>query len=286
MVHNDRLGVSCLTLLAMVVGVCGISRMALALRYEVLPTSSLTVACTKCPRPTSHTERLTGSFEMTALTGSEAPGLVAITSIELRGSQTVIEGSGFWQKLGLQRQAMVLEVVVNERRLRLTSGRRQRMPGAPSVDEPMPAEVSIVVSSGPAAERTYILVLHARVAEPTGYDGDHDGVPDTLDNCPTVGNPDQADDDGDGVGDGCDRCPHSAPGTEVGPTGCSLEQSCPCAGPRDGQTWTSFREYGRCVARALRQMQRTGKISLEQARTRLKRALRSGCGRVVLARVS
>ncbi len=34
-------------------------------------------------------------------------------------------------------------------------------------------------------------------------DSDDDGVPDALDNCPRVPNPDQPDTDGDGVGDAC-----------------------------------------------------------------------------------
>ena len=36
-------------------------------------------------------------------------------------------------------------------------------------------------------------------------DRDADGVPDALDNCPDVYNPDQADSDGDGIGDACDQ---------------------------------------------------------------------------------
>jgi len=39
-------------------------------------------------------------------------------------------------------------------------------------------------------------------AAPT--DSDHDGVSDTIDNCPSRGNADQVDHDGDGVGDACD----------------------------------------------------------------------------------
>jgi len=42
-------------------------------------------------------------------------------------------------------------------------------------------------------------------ADPPDRDGD--GIPDDVDNCPDVPNPDQLDSDGDGVGDACDNCP-------------------------------------------------------------------------------
>jgi len=39
-------------------------------------------------------------------------------------------------------------------------------------------------------------------------DRDNDGVPDELDNCPNIYNPDQADSDQDGIGNACDNCPN------------------------------------------------------------------------------
>ncbi len=55
---------------------------------------------------------------------------------------------------------------------------------------------------------------------PSAADSDGDGIPDTMDNCPTVFNPirpmdggKQADSDGDGVGDECDPCPRDANST-------------------------------------------------------------------------
>ena len=43
------------------------------------------------------------------------------------------------------------------------------------------------------------------------YDGDRDGIPDFIDNCPAHSNRDQLDSDGDGVGDACDNCQNYNP---------------------------------------------------------------------------
>jgi hypothetical protein len=40
-------------------------------------------------------------------------------------------------------------------------------------------------------------------------DGDFDLVPDVVDGCPLVRDPDQSDTDGDGIGDACDPCSHT-----------------------------------------------------------------------------
>ncbi len=44
-------------------------------------------------------------------------------------------------------------------------------------------------------------------------DTDGDGIPDDVDNCVSVANPDQHDEDGDKVGDACDPCPQIANAT-------------------------------------------------------------------------
>lgn len=47
---------------------------------------------------------------------------------------------------------------------------------------------------------------------PVASDIDGDGVPNEIDNCPTLSNPNQADADSDGTGDACDPCPAANPG--------------------------------------------------------------------------
>ncbi len=69
-----------------------------------------------------------------------------------------------------------------------------------------------------------------------GNDGDHDGVPDSLDRCPNTPRPavdaygclvtaGAADSDGDGVPDSQDRCPNTPAGTPVDAEGCPAPET-------------------------------------------------------------
>lgn len=58
-----------------------------------------------------------------------------------------------------------------------------------------------------------------------GIDTDNDGIPDSIDNCPFIYNPDQADSNGNGVGDVCDSCeePTGVVATRLSPTTAQIE---------------------------------------------------------------
>ena len=76
--------------------------------------------------------------------------------------------------------------------------------------EPPPMPDAAAPEAGPADA-----ALPLPDAEPPPPDRDRDGVPDALDNCGVVGNPDQADRDGDGQGDLCDLCPSGGDPTDA-----------------------------------------------------------------------
>jgi hypothetical protein len=110
-------------------------------------------------------------------------------------------------------------------------------------------------------------------------DDDDDAVVDGSDNCPVLSNVNQLDFDGDGQGDACDGdddadavvdaadlCPETPPSTLVAPdNGCSIEQQCPCAGPR-GQTvpWTSHSAYVACAVQAASSLVNQGLLTTAQ----------------------
>lgn len=65
------------------------------------------------------------------------------------------------------------------------------------------------------------------VMAPNTCDSDGDGVEQSADNCPTVGNADQLDWDADGVGNACDPTPGTAPGPPTGTctSGCAYART-------------------------------------------------------------
>ncbi len=134
-------------------------------------------------------------------------------------------------------------------------------------------------------------------------DGDDDGIGDVCDN----------DDDDDGVADGTDICPDTPaePPTmtvidaasycrnrghdndddddddddvamlPVDPAnGCSVEQLCPCAGPRGQNTeWNNHGDYVSCVTAATNSMARRHLISNNQKSDYIEEAAESECGK-------
>ncbi|PIN89754.1 hypothetical protein COU60_02915 [Candidatus Pacearchaeota archaeon CG10_big_fil_rev_8_21_14_0_10_34_76] len=60
----------------------------------------------------------------------------------------------------------------------------------------------------------------------SSFDGDSDGVPDEIDNCPNTSNPDQRDSDGDGVGDACDNCPNKSNTNQIDDDGDGVGNAC------------------------------------------------------------
>jgi hypothetical protein len=66
----------------------------------------------------------------------------------------------------------------------------------------------------------------ARVDGSPDVDSDLDGIDDSLDNCPSVGNPQQWDEDTDGLGDDCDRCPAFADAADPDADGDGVGDRC------------------------------------------------------------
>ena len=70
----------------------------------------------------------------------------------------------------------------------------------------------------------YVSAQFANVATVADMDGD--GIRDSVDNCPSVYNPDQKDSDGDGVGDACDNCPSVANFDQADHSGSGMGDAC------------------------------------------------------------
>jgi hypothetical protein len=241
--------------------------------YVLNTGSSIVSVCNYCGAAPGTPEPLAGSFDVTVLPLSTIFDVAAVTNISLASDSFSISGNGFLQRLGPDRQAMVLEAHVNDATLLFTSGRRQHSD---------PRNITIILSSRSAAQ-TYILVISAAPVDDRPQDLDKDGVPDGQDNCPATANPDQKDSDGDGVGDACDQCPDTQAGALVTRSGCSVEQLCPCDATRTGAQWQNQTAYLRCVARATRTLRLEGQLSASHRLAIIRQATHSTCGRTVVA---
>lgn len=132
-----------------------------------------------------------------------------------------------------------------------------------------------------------------RVHELGFPDEDGDGITDSLDNCPTIVNPDQNDFDCDLIGDVCDNdsdgdgvdnkddlCEFTALGEIVDMQGCSIDQLCPCEGPMEtAENWKNHGQYVSCIAHSTKSFVWTGLITEAERDIIVPTAAHSTCGR-------
>ncbi|HRE88254.1 MAG TPA: thrombospondin type 3 repeat-containing protein [Myxococcota bacterium] len=123
-------------------------------------------------------------------------------------------------------------------------------------------------------------------------DRDGDEVPDLEDVCPDASDPEQVDFDGDGVGDACeddqdadgvmdleDECPGSGEVAVDPSNGCSIEQLCPCAGPRGtDDEWRNKNRYVSCVTQAARRLVKQRLMSAQERDATIASAQTGDCG--------
>ena len=263
-----------LALLAFAVCAAPSGAQARTVHYTLTSESKLTVFCQGCDPHTGASEPLTGWFDVTEMPMPSEYAVEAITGLDLHTANNSVNGSGFLQRLGVDRMAMVVDGHLNGQSVLLTSSRRQ----ASRAEE---IRMQLTAPNGAPSGVLVSIVAVPAAADPSDADGD--GIPDQADNCPHVANPAQTDSDGDGVGDACDACPGTAPADTVLLNGCSVAQLCPCDGPAPDQGWQSQRDYVQCVARQLKTLRQERNLDKSEIRVLLQDAVRSGCGRRVVA---
>lgn len=260
-------------LLAVGLATLAVPARAQTVRYVLTGQSRLTTICAGCDPGQFRSRPLTGSFEVSVLPG-DAYAVAAVTGIAWQSGAQTITGSGFLQRFTDGRMAVVLDARLNGVPVLLTSGRRQASTAR---------EMRLRLTSAKGEHGAFAVTLVAVPERADAADEDGDGLADQADSCPGTANPDQADGDGDGVGDACDTCPGTTASSPVLAKGCAIEQACPCDGPVTDEEWSDQRAYVQCVARALKSMRQRGLLGKSEIRLRLQDAVRSGCGRRILA---
>lgn len=121
--------------------------------------------------------------DLSVAPGDAAPAMIAISLFDARHALTDRYTASFHSSIdfrALPAATQTLRVVVDD------------AAAPPSVEGATRADVVAGHDT-----RAAVALAHATP------DGDGDGIPDSVDDCPTVANPDQLDGDGDGVGDAC-----------------------------------------------------------------------------------
>lgn len=246
---------------------------AQGVHYTLTAQSQMVEACLECPNG-QKVSVLRGSFDLTPMPVSSEPALDAITGVDWHTDDHTIRGSGFVQHVEPGRVAVVLDARIDGTSVLLTSERRQRL---------IPGALRLLLMTPAGAHESVLLSIVAVPQFDDEPDGDGDGVADNLDNCPGHRNSEQFDDDIDGVGDTCDACANTMAKGPVLRDGCAPTQHCPCDGPSVDKNWDSQHAYIQCFNRQLRLLRRQGKITRNEIGDLMKEAVRSGCGRRVVA---
>lgn len=251
---------------------------AQTIEYLLRPTSYIRVLCDPCPEGLPNAaEELTGRFDLTVLAIPDSHAIEAVTGVSWQSEHHRVTGTGFLERLGRHRTSMVIDARINDKPVLLTSSSH------PTNGD---GNLRLTLTSSPEAAVPFEIEIVAFANATDGPDADGDGIPDVLDLCPLHPETRQQDSDLDGVGDACDACPDTFLGAPVLSNGCSVEQICPCTGPRPGDLWEDQRSYVTCVARVLKVLVGAGEITRDQARRMSQAAIRSGCGLPVLAFLS
>ncbi|GIW41726.1 MAG: hypothetical protein KatS3mg076_2303 [Candidatus Binatia bacterium] len=250
------------------------ARAAEPVRFELSRGSVIARICRGCPVPRTKPEPLRGSFSVVPLPLSSRSRVGALTDVDWQSESYRVRAVGFLE-FGENEELLrgLVLARINDEPVRLELRHGQRTEAG-----------RLLLALGTAEEGVpgYLLVLLADRGSSPNPDWDLDGVGDATDNCVAQANPEQEDQDADGYGDRCDECPGTDPTEPVDSGGCSLEQRCPCLWSPKGRDWAEG-EYRRCVIRAVRRLLREGALVRKEAFRLLRRALRSGCGRIVLA---
>jgi hypothetical protein len=242
------------------------------IHYVLTAESRLTRLCQGCDPGGASSESLNGSFDVTEVASDYA--VEAITGFFVQSASHAVKGAGFLQRLGSDRMAMVIDGTIDGSSILLTSGRKQLS---------RRNEIRMQLTS-PKGETTGIrLTIVAVPVVANGDDADGDRISDDLDNCTQLANPDQSDADGDATGDACDQCADTASSDVVVADGCSLAQKCPCSGPSPDGEWENQRAYVQCVAKQLKTLRQSEHLGKSEVRRMLQDAVKSGCGRRVIA---